>query len=232
MDDSAASTQRSEESVPATGPRLSYLPEFNGRLELYKPLDPENEEIRIITILPSTDRAANIICTLRTISLLPIRGYGNEPQENGYNAVSYYWGSTVASNRETIRVRDETADAISRDYEVPVTKQLTAALRQFRARATATGENLVLWTDAICIKQLDPDERSQQILLMQDIYAHAQSVWIWLGESDYEAEKGLANLFGLAVINEDSLPASERASRAPENLDYWLRLDLVSTVLH
>jgi hypothetical protein len=81
-------------------------------------------------------------------------------------------------------------------------KALTGALRQFRSRAAQSGEPLVLWTDAVCINQLDVDERSQQVAMMQRVFESAASVLIWLGEGDAIAESGLLNLLGLAMYQQ------------------------------
>jgi hypothetical protein len=34
----------------------------------------------------------------------------------------------------------------------------------------------VLWTDALCINQTDPDEGSEQVRIMRDIYKAAHGV--------------------------------------------------------
>jgi hypothetical protein len=44
--------------------------------------------------------------------------------------------------------------------------------------------NLFLWIDAICIDQLDEDEKSSQIPRMSEIYMKASEVCVWLGEED------------------------------------------------
>ncbi|KAK0622634.1 heterokaryon incompatibility protein-domain-containing protein [Immersiella caudata] len=41
-----------------------------------------------------------------------------------------------------------------------------------------------LWIDAFCINQSDPKERQHQVLLMDKIYSRAQSVLVWLGETE------------------------------------------------
>ncbi|KAK3313393.1 heterokaryon incompatibility protein-domain-containing protein [Apodospora peruviana] len=42
--------------------------------------------------------------------------------------------------------------------------------------------HLYLWIDALCINQQDLGERSQQVSRMKEIYDHAASLFIWLGE--------------------------------------------------
>jgi hypothetical protein len=78
-----------------------------------------------------------------------------------YLALSYYWGSTAEGDTEKIIVYPG-APVYRHEFgfSVPVTKQLTGALRQFRSRMKSMGHPLVLWTDAVCINQLDADERA------------------------------------------------------------------------
>lgn len=57
-----------------------------------------------------------------------------------------------------------------------------------------------LWVDALCIDQDNIDERTSQVLLMGNIYAAAQQVDVWLGES-------LDNIEGFLVVHNELLPA-------------------------
>jgi hypothetical protein len=50
----------------------------------------------------------------------------------------------------------------------------------------ASVDRRTIWVDAICIDQSNPDERSQQVQLMGQIYRNAQRVLVWLGHSDAE----------------------------------------------
>jgi len=179
-------------------PKLSWLPDFDGRKRLYRPLNKRRQEIRVVEVLPDADRSAPLRCALRTIS---IRSEGVVE----YNALSYYWGSTLdletvivhrePSNDITFRLKPPT---LAETFRIPITKSLGGALRQFRALQQSANGPLVLWTDAICINQLDPDERGQQVAIMRKIYIAATSVWVWLGERDARAEKGLIDAFAIA----------------------------------
>lgn len=42
----------------------------------------------------------------------------------------------------------------------------------------------MLWVDALCINQDDPEERGEQVVNMASIYRTAEAVIAWLGESD------------------------------------------------
>ncbi|KAK0701571.1 heterokaryon incompatibility, partial [Lasiosphaeria miniovina] len=44
------------------------------------------------------------------------------------------------------------------------------------------GQERILWTDRICIRQIDKNEENPQVAQMADIYKKAQRVLVWLGE--------------------------------------------------
>lgn len=127
----------------------------------------------------------------------------------------------------TVRNESTTPDD-DQTYEVPVTKNLTGALRQYRAEATALGRVAVLWANAICINQLDARERSQQVMIMRDIYASADIVCVWLGESNPVAEKGLASLFDLGRCEQVDQPGCQRDLEVVADLENGAQSDLES----
>lgn len=171
--------------MPLIPSKLSFLPTFDGRESLYSSIIPESEtgpyEIRILTIWPNHERSASIEGSL---SVQPFSG--GVP----YNAISYYWGDLNELEKVIIYGSDQGASDLI--CKVPVSKNLTAALRQFRAEASAKGDPLQLWTDALCINQADAKERALQVSGMRFIFGNAESVWVWLGESDDLVERGLA----------------------------------------
>jgi hypothetical protein len=112
--------------------------------------------------------------------------------------------------------------------EVPVTPELTGALRQLRARATRMETPLVLWTDAVCIHQLDATERSHQVTLMQNVYEAAASIIVWLGEGDPAAELGLVNLFGLAKYRQCNAADRDHETDAFDYYDFDATPDMKS----
>jgi hypothetical protein len=78
-------------------------------------------------------------------------------------------------------------------YSVGV--NLWHALRRLRQK----NEPEVFWIDAICINQNDIRERNAQVLIMGDIYEHAEEVVIWLGEEGDESSFAfdLIHMWGL-----------------------------------
>lgn len=96
---------------------------------------------------------------LETVSL------ESEPR---YTALSYVWGDP--SDRVSF---------VLDGHHVLITRNLALALQALQL----DDEPLVLWIDAICINQNDPEEKSGQVLRMKDIYASASLVIVWLGSA-------------------------------------------------
>jgi hypothetical protein len=176
----------------SSAPKLSYLPDFEGRTALYKRLNPGNQEIRILVVWPSEVFSSPLECTLQTRSMV-----GSETLYT-FDALSYYWGSV--NDLEYVLVHGSDHGAPMPSCEVPVTKSLTSALRELRKKATVAGEPLQMWTDALCINQRDAKERDFQVKAMWLIYQASRRVCVWLGDRSRStaAENGLVSLFAFS----------------------------------
>ena len=117
---------------------------------------PTRRHIRLLSLLPlSSGPELSVSINSHLIDSVP-----------QYEALSYVWGEEHGS----ILIRCNRAF-------LAVTRSLFSALQHIR-----TPEGLrVMWIDAICINQDDPDERSLQVTLMREIYLRAHAVTIWLG---------------------------------------------------
>lgn len=125
---------------------------------LYKPLNVERREIRLLHIKPSLKLKEQPQCFLETVSL------DDNPQ---FEALSYTWGDPNLTR--PIKLEDRKWYA---------TINLEAGLRYLRSPS----EDIVIWVDALCINQLSVDERNSQVLLMKTIFSNAKRVRVWLGE--------------------------------------------------
>lgn len=163
---------------------------------IYQPL-VENE-IRVAKVHPSSDISAPIVCTLR-------KGYLNG--NPGIVALSYVWGDHKA-----------TRPILLNGVEYRITINLASALRHIRALPGLTGGALELWVDAICINQIDLQERSHQVELMGDLYSQASLVTVWLGEA--ENDSGLA----MRMIEVWAEFASVMQCLTPSEIRYAMRL--------
>jgi hypothetical protein len=143
-----------------------------GRAAIYdRRLDPARKEIRLLTVLPPAgdeDNTSDIYSELETVTLT---------SDLEFIAISYVWGDP-----------EDTFDIFVNDIAFGVTVNLGAALWHFRRygllREVPDGKPLRLWVDAVCINQVDLEERAQQVIFMKEIYSGARHVFSWLGAPD------------------------------------------------
>lgn len=119
-------------------------------------LDPTTPCIRILELRPGASESP-IICTLKPVLL------NDNPY---YETLSYVWGSST--QRKSIIVGGAMFN---------VTDNLFDFLRCLRKQTTPR----YIWADAICIDQLNEDEKEKQIALMTRVYRQAKENHIWFG---------------------------------------------------
>jgi hypothetical protein len=142
----------------------------------YAPLNPKNREIRVLSINPNFDADSRIVCKIEVQSL---------NKSFTYTALSYCWGAK--SQKPVIEIEGE---------KVTITPNLFAALRQLRN----VTDTVKIWVDAVCIDQLNLEERESQVSMMGQIYQHARIVYAWLGEEADGSEAGMSLLQNLQII--------------------------------
>lgn len=115
-----------------------------------------------------------------------------------YTALSYYWGEDTAKHPVSMFETDQIHDRVVSLPELHaamhsgrtsgpgawfkpavmfVQDNLNAALRQIRSEH----EDMIVWSDALCINQGDKKERAAQVAQMHEVYMQAKEVCIWLG---------------------------------------------------
>ncbi|KAJ4354300.1 uncharacterized protein N0V89_006034 [Didymosphaeria variabile] len=133
----------------------------------YTPL--EHGQIRLLAIRPgrSEDKVVTRLVTVPLSDSLP------------YEALSYTWGAW--NDRGTLVIDGQTVD-------------IHAGL--FNAIHALRYENFerLIWADAICINQRDNEEKSHQIQIMDQIYATADNVVIYLGQVTEHSQQGIEAL--------------------------------------
>ena len=110
-------------------------------------------------MLPAAERRP-LSCSLDVVSL------ESKPE---YETLSYVWGDPSLSN-----------EILVNGCVINITKNLHTALWYLRSPDVPR----VIWADGICINQLDLDERSSQVRMMDGIYRQGKAVQIWLGEAE------------------------------------------------
>ncbi|KAI9157996.1 HET-6OR heterokaryon incompatibility protein [Paramyrothecium foliicola] len=93
-----------------------------------------------------------------------------------FKALSYCWG------------RGDSTHSIDIDGGLlGITESLHKALIQLRDHNAP----VLMWVDQICINQRDMDEKSDQVRLMDRIYAKAEQVVIWLGPASSTSQRAI-----------------------------------------
>ena len=126
---------------------------------VYEKLSLDRREVRLCTLQPAA-KCRPLSCSLSVVSL------ESKPE---YETLSYVWGDPNPSN-----------EIMANGSAIEITKNLHTALCYLRSPDIPR----VIWADGICINQLDLDERSCQVRMMDDIYQQARGVHIWLGEAE------------------------------------------------
>ncbi|KAH8789885.1 heterokaryon incompatibility protein-domain-containing protein [Hyaloscypha sp. PMI_1271] len=131
------------------------------------PIDPKLE-IRILELLPpASPDPTEIHCNLTTARL------ADKPS---YEALSYAWGDAVFPEKIYLPT----------GY-LAITSNLAAALRQLRL----PNRPRRLWVDAVCINQIDDNEKGHQVMLMAQIFSATTRAVGWLGEGNAETEAAI-----------------------------------------
>ena len=147
---------------------------------IYKPLNREARQIRILKVAAATDTGEDIYCTLEFATLY------DKPQSNPiYEALSYAWGN-----------RREKRMIFVNGVPFAITRNLDVVLRYLRSRS----HDRTLWIDAICIDQSNLSEKSHQVAFMRQIYSCASQVLVWLGESDRDTRKAMLFLQRMSEV--------------------------------
>jgi hypothetical protein len=137
---------------------------------VYSPLThPEN--IRLLQLLPKRDDQMNIRCELFEY---PFRNSGCLSYP--YEAISYVWGS-----------ENKPCSIIINDQALFITQSLHALL----LRLQDLNCSRIVWADAVCIDQKNVMEKEHQIQFMAEIYANANRVVVWLGETKDSSDQAL-----------------------------------------
>jgi hypothetical protein len=133
-------------------------------------MDPlPRDHFRLLYLEPG-DKDSTIHCRLATFEL---------QSAPTYEALSYTWGEAVSTH-----------EIICNGSSRQVTSNLHDALQYLRQ---IDGER-IMWIDAVCINQTNPQERTAQVGIMKNIYSNSDHVVIWLGKGTDDDETAFAVL--------------------------------------
>lgn len=145
---------------------------------------PNETSIRLLRLLPG-ERNSDIRCRLEFADI------NNLPKFGG---ISYTWGDPA--DKEKI---------ICDEGYLFVPSNLVDVLRVLRKEEDA----LLLWGDAACIDQSNVPEKGHQVNLMGKVFAGAERVHIWLGQSNGDAEEAFGFIHDILEVDK-SVPYNSR----------------------
>ena len=182
---------------------VAYLP----KLRIYKKLQASQNEVRLVTIQPAATESP-LSCSLSHASL-------DDNLHTRYECLSYCWGGL----RDTKQVRlfcDATTGTPSAECMMAVTSNLYAALERLRNDS----HSRTMWIDALCINQDDLQERTEQVSMMREIFAHASGVSVWLGCSSDSITRCIQDAQKIAqryrdLLHDDTASADTTKMHAP-----------------
>lgn len=128
----------------------------NPSYPVYAPL-PSGQHLRLLTIDPGA-KTSPLQGRLESCPLSSVA--------STYIAISYVWGAPELSKSIAIN-----------GSQLPITESAFDVLTALRR----VDLPLSVWIDAICINQLDLDEKPLQVQFMDRIYASAKQTVVWLG---------------------------------------------------
>ncbi|KAL2200445.1 heterokaryon incompatibility protein-domain-containing protein [Corynascus similis CBS 632.67] len=164
----------------------------------YSPLDLGRPSIRLLRIQQG-EWFDDIICQL-------FESCADEEEGVPYRALSYTWGG--CQHRPVEGLPRVLVDG----HEIGLTENLYNALRHIRPR----NRDLILWVDAICINQNNPQEKGHRVRHMGGIYKGAEEVLVWLGLGD-DASDYLLGLVSWIESEATEASAMERRDRRAEH---------------
>jgi len=154
-----------------------------------------SDQFRILHLAPGSKDDA-------LIGDLVVDIMNNEALE--YDALSYMWGDPTPTG--TIYLSGKA---------LPIASNLTTALKYLRC----SDKPLLVWVDAICINQMDLEERATQVQLMRRLFSRAAMVRIWINEPNIDAtSKAIA---ALKDFHQVAGSTDEGVGRLGEDPAFW-----------
>jgi hypothetical protein len=121
-------------------------------------------QIRLLSVASSATETSTIRCEVLVCDIDSISGC--------YMAISYTWGDSTPTHQLLIE-----------NATIAITKNVHDIISHLQSNKPGT----LFWIDALCINQQDLAEKSHQVPLMGEIYSHAASVTVWLGEASEDS---------------------------------------------
>lgn len=157
--------------------------------------------IRLLRLMPhpnASTETTKLQCELFEYSLQDLG-----KRTHLYEALSYTWGGDAKPCSINIG-----------EQNLNVTTNLYAALLRLQDRSLER----IIWIDALCINQNNPEERGQQVQLMAMIFSKAHRVLVWLGKAAHNVEGALEDIQRAAIEESTEVSNKKMDEKAIFNL--------------
>ena len=183
-------------------PSRSLSTQHHDKLEMttFPHLDHTQDDIRLLSFIAPDDPGMSIRATTTTITL-------NTAVTTGFKALSYI-SEKDSVDRRTLILNGE---------RIWVSTHLDAALRLLHNH-----EQKNIWVDTLCINQADGKEWKEQANLIPRVFAEAEAVMVWLGDSSKWTNGALTFLQTWAKVECNFNDATQVASLS-ERAELWKR---------
>lgn len=173
---------RTARSLQRASQRGQHVLQYEGPGSPYYPL--RNERIRLLKLRPGRGS--------QPLNARLFESSNWKTSYDSYEALSYAWGTDKPSHHIFLNGED-----------FYISGKLYQALKALRHDH---GE-ITLYVDALCINQVDLEEKNTQVALMGDVYKAATRVINWLGPATRDTKLGfeiLSFLFGSEDISKNA----------------------------
>ncbi|KAF2025714.1 hypothetical protein EK21DRAFT_103759 [Setomelanomma holmii] len=220
---------------------LNSLP---SKARLYQPLIVEEDQIRLVRILPGLE-SSDVRCRLETVSLKERTARLNKswlikswmqtrltPALATFQPLKLIGSTQPSKNLHLWGDKSETKGIFVNNQPMRVTANLERALRNFRG----TGEfsdHFRLWVDALSINQDDMEERASQVQKMAEIYGHATMALKLVEDLATFQTHSLASELEEMLRHDPKIVGSMKWLGLHElmNRQYWYRLWIVQEIV-
>jgi hypothetical protein len=175
---------------------------------VYRPLLQEPQSIRLLQIEPGAE-GSEIHCLVFDYTIQ------QDCVSGPYEALSYVWGDSA--ERQRIYLKDAGSENTAKEAVayLDVTTNLYVAMNRLRDPVFPR----LIWIDAVCINQMNLQERAMQVKFMATIYSCASRVVVWLGEEADNSGEALDELEKVAAESQWRNVMDEDAPSSRNTID-------------